>query len=208
MSTAAVKTVKNVVFDIGNVMVKWSPAEIVRKTFGEDADQEYYVNAIFQDKLWYALNRGEVTEDEAKARYREALNLTDEQADLLFHHIKDSQDVLDGSVELLQQLHEAGYPLFALTDNVKEIVWYLKRRYDFWKYFQGVVVSAEVNCLKPDPEIFYHLLESNGIRASETVFLDDMPANVQGARDVGMEAIQFHCADKCTDELKEIGLTF
>ena len=149
-----------------------------------------------------------ITDPDKEILYREELNLSEQEADLLFHHIKDSQDILDGSVELLERLHDAGYPLFALTDNVHEIVWYLKRRYDFWKYFKGVVVSAEVNCLKPNPDIFYHLLESNGLEPSETVFLDDMPANVQGARNVGMEAIQFQNADKCTDELKEKGLSF
>ena len=205
MDTAAVK---NVVFDIGNVMVKWSPAEIIRKTFGEDADVEYYLKAIFQHTLWYALNKGEMTEEEAKEQYRQALNLSHEEADRLFYNIKDSQDLLDGSVELLERLHEAGYPLYALTDNVKEIVTYLKSRYDFWKYFQGVVVSAEVNCLKPDPEIYYHLLESNGIKANETIFFDDMPANVQGAQEVGLEAIQFQNAAKCASDLQGIGLRF
>ena len=205
MDTTAVK---NVVFDIGNVMVKWSPAEIIRKTFGEDADVEYYLKAIFQHTLWYALNKGEMTEEEAKAQYREALGLSAGETDRLFDNIKDSQDLLDGSVKLLERLHEAGYPLYALTDNVKEIVAYLKRRYDFWKYFQGVVVSAEVNCLKPDPEIYYHLLESNGIEAGETIFFDDMPANVRGAQDVGLKAIQFQDAERCVSDLRDIGLRF
>ena len=200
--------VKNVVFDVGNVLVKWSPGEIVRRTFGESVDMEQFIESIFQHELWMALNKGELSEESAKQEYLRVLDVSESQIDTLFHQIKDTQELIEGTSVLLIRLYNAGYPLYALTDNVNEIVKYLRSRYDFWKYFEGVVVSAEVKCMKPNPEIFNHLLTDHDIRADETVFIDDHLPNVQGARNLGFSAIHFSGAEYCESELKGLGLVF
>lgn len=69
-------------------------------------------------------------------------------------------------------------------------------------------MSAEVALLKPQPEIYQALLSRYDLNPSETVFLDDMPYNVEGAKQVGMAAIQFENASQCESELKEMGLSF
>ena len=60
----------------------------------------------------------------------------------MFFHVKDTQDLVDGTVEMMERLIAAEYRLFALTDNVKEIETYLRGRYDFWRHFDGVINSA------------------------------------------------------------------
>ena len=200
--------IKNVVFDVGNVLVRWSPTEILTRTFDGRADISALTNAIFRNELWYALNRGELTEEEAKQEYHRQLQIAESDLDRLFFHIKDTQDPVDGSAELLERVHKAGYPLYALTDNIKELVQYLRVRYDFWTYFQGVIVSAEVNCLKPGPEIFQHLLNDYNLLAHETVFIDDSLPNIQGAQALGLQAIHFHNAEQCGKALKELGVQF
>lgn len=69
-------------------------------------------------------------------------------------------------------------------------------------------MSAEVELLKPQPEIYQALLSRYDLNPSETVFLDDMPYNVEGAKQVDMAAIQFENASQCESELKEMGLSF
>lgn len=66
--------IRNVVFDIGNVLVRWAPVEIVRLTFGESGDNHQQARSIFTHPLWAALNRGELTESEAKAAYQETFS--------------------------------------------------------------------------------------------------------------------------------------
>ena len=66
-------TIRNVVFDIGNVLVKWSPEEIIRKTFGEEADTEKLIEKIFRNECWIALNKGELSEESAKQKYQRIL---------------------------------------------------------------------------------------------------------------------------------------
>ena len=126
----------------------------------------------------------------------------------MFFHVKDSQDLVDGTVDLMERLVAAEFRLFALTDNVKEIESYLRERYDFWRHFDGVVNSAYVGCLKPDPQIFNHLLEGFGLEPQHTVFMDDMPHNVDGARAMNMHAIQFKTAEQAEGALRALGLRF
>ena len=199
---------KNVIFDIGNVLVKWSPKDIVRATFGDNLLVDSRVQNIFQHELWYLLNRGEINESQAKQQYQTVLGLTPMLVSRLFEEVKYSQVPVEGTTELVRKLKLAGYSLYALTDNVKEIVAHLRSQYEFWKDFCGVVVSAEVKCMKPAPEIYHHLINTYNIVPNETVFIDDHFPNVQGARDVGLKAIQFQSSVQCERDLRSMGLSF
>lgn len=198
--------IRNIVFDIGNVVVRWNPALIAERAFGTERGTADYAAEIFGGPLWKAINRGEYSEAEAKLAYRRDHGLTTEEADDLFFHIKESLELLPDTAELMVRLSANGYRLFALTDNVHEIVAYLKQRYDFWDHFEGATVSAEIGLLKPSPEIYRHLLDSNGLEAEETLFLDDVPANAKGARDVGMHALVFTTADRAVADMRALGI--
>ena len=200
--------IKNVVFDVGNVIVRWSPIEIIRLTFGAAEDPEPLANSIFQNRIWLDLNKGRITESEAKLQYQQQNNLSAEQCERLFYYVKHTQLLIYGSVDLIQRIKAAGYGIYGLTDNVAEIVAYLKSTYQFWSLFDGVTVSAEVGLLKPQPEIYQSLLSQHGILAAETVFIDDMPGNVQGAEAAGLAAIQFENSAQCECDLTALGLRF
>jgi putative hydrolase of the HAD superfamily len=198
--------IRNIVFDIGNVVVRWDPQLISTRTFGEAEATAELVQSIFKHPLWYQLNRGEVTEAEAKRAYCDGLGREPAQLDQLFLNIKASMDLIPGTVELMERLVKVGYRVFALSDNVRETVLYLRQRYDFWQHFEGVVISAELGWLKPDPRIYGHLLQSFDLVPEETVFLDDVLRNVEGARAVKMHAIQFVDAERAEAELVALGV--
>jgi putative hydrolase of the HAD superfamily len=82
---------------------------------------------------------------------------------------------------------------------------YLERRYDFWDLFDGAVISSRVHYCKPEREIYEHLLKTYDLAAAETVFIDDVEANVRGARAVGMQAIQFVSTEQTERALREMG---
>ncbi len=200
--------IKNVVFDVGNVIVRWSPDEIVRLTFGSANSPEQLAKSLFQSKTWLDLNKGLITVSEAKVQYQQEHGLSYEDCERLFYYAKQTQLLLYGSVDLIKRVKSAGYKVFALTDNVVEIVEYLKLNYEFWELFDGAIVSAEVKLLKPQPEIFHALLSTYSLEAVETVFIDDMSYNVEGAEGVGMSAIQFKDVTQCEHALKALGLSF
>ncbi len=202
--------IKNVVFDIGNVFVQWSPPEVIRRCFDlpPDSAENRERTKLLRSPLWLRLNRGELTETEAELAYQAEHGLTKDEAAALLFHVKDHQDLIDGTEAIARRLQAAGYRLFALTDNVREIVLHLKSRYRFWELFEGAVVSAEVGMLKPHEGIFRHLVESFGLEPSETVFLDDMQANVDGAKRIGLQACLFTSAAQCEQDLRALGLRF
>ena len=200
--------IKNVIFDIGNVFVRWSPTEICRLTFGDNTDLSATANSVFNTDIWRDLNKGLFTESVAKQRFIETLNFAEKDIEALFFYVKESLIPIYGTQSLCQRVKSAGYNTFALTDNVSEIIEHLQARYDFWPAFDGVVASCDLGVLKPNPEIYQHLLNKFGLEPSECVFLDDMPYNIQGAKAVGMHGIQFLNAAQCGDDLTTLGLKF
>ncbi|KZN61701.1 HAD family hydrolase [Pseudoalteromonas luteoviolacea] len=201
-------TIKNVVFDIGNVVVRWSPEDIISMTFGQSHLDSGLIERVFHSDIWLDLNKGLMSEEETKLRYQKELGLNQSDCDRLFHYIKHSLIPIYNSEALIERVKKAGYKVYALTDNVHEIVDYLKETYQFWPLFEGAIVSADLGVLKPQPAIYDALLTQFSLNANETVFIDDMPHNVAGAKAMGIEAIQFEDAGQCEDELKKLGLAF
>ncbi|HAS3630774.1 TPA: HAD family phosphatase [Vibrio cholerae] len=182
--------IRNVVFDVGNVIVKWAPQDIAQLTFGEGEESAFMATALFRSEFWRDLNKGKYTEAEVKRALHQQLGLSSDTLEQLFFHIKNTQVLLPGTLQLMDDLLKAGYRLYALTDNVNEIVAYLKKQYDF--------------C----PAIYQHLADSQRILPQESVFMDDMPANVEGARQQGFHAIQFVDAHQARVQLAQMGLHF
>ncbi len=195
--------IKNIVFDIGNVLVRWQPTTVVESFFPQ-ADAEQLTRLLFKSPDWLDLNRGKMTEAELIARQHKKLDIEVIKLQQLMQAIKESMLPIDQSFELLQHLSQLKYPLYALTDNVREIVNYLRKRYHFWDLFQGVVCSAEVGYLKPMPEIYQVLLSTYSLLPQETLFIDDHLPNVEGAKAVDMASFQFFNVQQCVTELNKL----
>lgn len=186
---------------MGNVLVRWDPHFIVSNAFPEREDHAGLVQSIFKHKTWLDHNLGYITQHEAINQYHHRLGIEKEHLEQMMVIVKQSLIPIKGSFELLHSLHAAQFNLYALTDNTKDIMAYLKEKYDFWNVFQGIVVSAEVGHLKPSREIYHHLLDKYDLQPQETVFIDDYLVNVEGARTLGIHAIQFKNAEQCMQEL-------
>jgi len=199
--------IKNIVFDIGNVLVRWDSRGIVEAAFGlhGDAAHARWRTLFVEADIWRALNRGEHTEAGAKRAFVEAGHCTEEEVGALWAALYASLHLIEDTPPLMARLKAAGYRLFALTDNVREIVAHLSQ-HDWWAMFEGVTNSAELGCLKPDPRMYAHVLEANGLVADETVFLDDMPGNVEGAQAAGMHAFVFTDAAQAERDLRTLGV--
>ncbi|MGE3320001.1 MAG: HAD family hydrolase [Candidatus Berkiella sp.] len=197
-------TIKNIVFDVGNVLVRWDPQHIINHVFPNDENAPLLVQNIFRHQTWYDLNLGTINEAQAIDRYHQQLGISQAQLQILLQVVKESLVPVPGSIELLERLSTKPFHLYALTDNTIEIMAYLKNKYTFWPLFKGIVVSAEIGLLKPSREIYHYLLEHHQLKANETVFIDDHPPNVEGAKAVGITAIQFSNSKQCIDALREL----
>lgn len=201
--------VKNIVFDIGNVLLKWSPPDIIKTLFPANPDQQILVQKIFKSQIWCDLNLGKLTEKEAISLYIKEFPKETSVFEILMDVVKESLTPLPGSLELFHKAYKSGKSLYSITDNVKEIMMFLKEKYDFFEKFQGIVVSAEEGFLKPSLEIYQILLDRYELISSETIFMDDVLRNVEGARQAGMHALHFTTAEACEKELQDrYGISF
>lgn len=198
--------IKNIVFDIGNVLVRWDPQSVVETLFPTHPDPTALTRKLFKDTPWYDINLGKITEPQLIQHYHQTLQIDPVKLEHLFHAIKESLIPIEGSFDLAKQLHLAGYPLYLLTDNTREIVRYLKTTYDFWPLFTGLVSSAEVGYLKPSSGIYNFLLNTYQLIPTETLFMDDLMMNVEGAKAVGMHSIQFTTVEQCVQDLRKLNI--
>jgi len=199
--------IQNIVFDVGNVLVKWDPIAVISEVFPEE-DPGILLKKIVKSDTWYHLNGGKITELEAIQQYHQSLNIPLQQFERFMTVVKESLLPMEGSFELVEKLYQANHPLYIITDNTREIESYLRQKYDFWSRFRGVVNSAHIGVLKPSPIIYRHLLETYQLIPEETIFFDDLQANVEGAIAVKMKAIQFETAAKCEADLRHLKVAF
>lgn len=197
--------ITNVVFDIGNVLMRWAPYEAIQMVFPEQAPKAFYQQLR---PIWIDLNLGKLSEKEAINNCVTQLQIPEDKIKSLMHKFKILQTQIPGSVQLLQELNNIGISLYSITDNVKEIMEFHTTHSNFLHYFKGVVVSADIGALKPDIQIYKYLLNNYNVNPSESVFIDDLLANVEGARAAGMQAFQFIDANSCRKTLIELGICF
>jgi len=199
--------IRNIVFDVGNVIVPWDPLGIERVAFGSERIAEPdYVSPFRGNPVWLAVNRGELSLEQAKDAYEADYGFDRSDIDRLYVSLRASFPLISDTVAMMQELRSAGYRLFAITDNVHEIVAQLKRDYSFWELFDHAAVSAELGVLKPDPKIYQWLLEAAGIDPTESVFMDDVQRNVDGAIAQGMRAFVFTDASAARSNLQALGV--
>jgi HAD superfamily hydrolase (TIGR01509 family) len=192
---------KNVVLDIGNVLLSWDPAALLREHLAPAADHALFLREVFEHADWVDLDRGTLEEEEAILRFRERTGAPLELLHRIVHASKSSLTPIPESLALLEELDRTGVDLYCLS-NMSHGTWsFLRPRHGFWSRFKGIVISAELGVVKPDPAIYRHLLQAYALAPAETVFLDDRPANVEGARRAGIHAFVFEGAQSARARL-------
>ncbi|MEX1204119.1 MAG: HAD family phosphatase [Dongiaceae bacterium] len=199
--------VRAVVFDLGGVLIDWNPRHLYRKLFdGDAAAMERFLDTVCTP----AWNE----EQDAGRPFADAVALLvarhPEQGEMIAAYDRRWDEMLagpiDGTVAILAELKARGTPLAALTNWSAEKFPVARRRFDFLAWFDAIVVSGEIGMRKPDPRIYRHLLESRGLDASGTLFIDDSAANVTAARALGMPALQFSAPPALRADLEALGL--
>jgi|tagenome__1003787_1003787.scaffolds.fasta_scaffold20538532_2 2-haloacid dehalogenase len=194
-----------VVFDLGGVLVDWDPRHLYRRLLPEDEIEPFLEEIGFQE--W---NRAQ----DAGRGWAEAVEQLAAQhphrRELIaaYAHRYDEAlaGELPGTVALLDELHERGTRLLALTNWSAETFPRARERFPFLTRFEGIVVSGEERVAKPDAEVFRRLTERFAVDPREAAFVDDSPANVATARRLGFTGLVFTDADTLRADLARLGL--
>src|SRR6185437_15980908 len=184
-------TLMFVVFDIGNVLVRWNPRNLFRKTIKDEARMERFLaTALAMDFVSLtdiAADFSKAVAERARAfpEFARELHLFDER------WVETIGGPIEENVALMRRLKAAGRPVYALS-NFATVKFALARRmFDFLGEFDHAVISGHVGVVKPDPRIFQILFERSGRRPEELVFVDDQLKNIEAARSLGMPSIHY-----------------
>jgi putative hydrolase of the HAD superfamily len=196
--------VRNVIFDLGGVVFDWNPDHIVARVQPVAELQAALKKALFGHADWRMFDRGTLSESELIDRLQLRLGATRPEVDTILDAVRSSLVAKPDTVNLLRALQAQGTPLYCLSNMPASIYTHLRQRHSFWDAFSGIVISGEVQLMKPEPEVFMHLLAAFHLRPEESVFIDDLLPNIESARQVGLHAIWFKDAAQCRRELDRI----
>ena len=196
--------VRNVIFDLGGVVFEWNPDHIVARVQPVPELRPSLKAALFGHADWRLFDRGALTEPELIERLQVRIGATRQEVEVILDAVRHSLVEKPETLQLIRALQARGMPLYCLSNMPGSIYTHLRERHNFWGVFSGIVISGQVQMMKPEPEVFKHLLETFNLRAEESVFVDDLPANIESARQVGLHAILFKDAGQCRSELEQI----
>jgi 2-haloacid dehalogenase len=195
------------VFDLGGVLIDWNPRYLYRKLFaGDDAAMEQFLANICSS-AWNIQQDAGRSFAEACASLKLEHPGYAELIDAWFdRHGEMLAGPIPGAVEILEELHDRGVLLYALSNWSAETFPTAQRQFKFLQRFRGIMLSGEVRLIKPDPRIFQCFFENFAIDPAHAIYIDDLPANVAAANALGMHGILFTDAAAVRTELLKVGL--
>lgn len=195
-----------VAFDLGGVLIDWNPRHLYRKLFADPAEMEDFLDRICTSDWHRQHDLGaDITSscERLAARhpaYRDMIMAWAERGEEM------AAGQYDQMVCLLAEVKAAGLRCFALSNMETQPFAIRLARFPFMSWFDGHVISGLEGVAKPDPRIFQILLDRYGLAPEETAFTDDSPSNVEAARVLGINAVQYAGAQQFRHELRALGI--
>jgi FMN phosphatase YigB (HAD superfamily) len=179
---------KNIVFDVGAVLISWKPDEFLKNTFGDSlspAISKYFEN--FSSGNWADLDRGTITDVQAIAALTKDLGAS--TANKLITCMVDHLTPLSDGITIFNEIKSRGYKTYILSNMSELCLQKIAAENDFVKQVDGAIWSYKVKCIKPEPQIYHELLREYSLKAEECIFIDDREENIKGAQALGIDGI-------------------
>lgn len=199
--------IRNIVFDLGGVLIDWNPRYLYRKIFSSSVEMEKFLTGVCNQD-WNE------KQDEGRSFSEGVAELV-----LKFPQFKQEiesydlrwEEMLNGPIFPVVRILESissrkSYRLLGLSNWSKEKFHIAEREFPFLSLFEDIVVSGKLGLKKPDPRIFEHLCKKHSILPQQTVFIDDSRVNIESALELGFCAIHFRSSDQLNEELTQLGL--
>lgn len=183
--------IKNYIFDLGNVVFILDWDKVLNKYDITKEEKELLRNVTFNSKEWVELDGGTILKEEAIKIMLGKLpeNLHSYCQDLMSTW-KDGLVINNNIINLIKDIKAKGYNTYVLSNAPLEIDEFLDNQ-NVKNLFDGVLLSAFDKMLKPNKEIYELLLSRFNLNPEESIFIDDKLENVEGAKNLKMDAFQF-----------------
>lgn len=199
--------IKNVVFDMGGVLVDYDPEKTLRAFFGPEA-AEILLKEIFRNQVWSDKDRGIISPREIVEMKRDVVppEFFDRTAEMINNFYPYMPPFEDARL-LVKLLKENGYGLYLLSNASKDF--HREKRFiPALREFDGLMISADYGLLKPEKEIYLAFFDRFSLKPGECFFIDDSPENVEGAKAVGMDGFCYKSGNVefLKKVLKDVGI--
>ena len=187
------KEIRNIIFDIGNVLVRFDPLDYLIRTYGDDFETIRLLHLnVFASEEWKLLDQGLITTEEAIVRIEERIPQYKDTVEKIMRTWETFLiEEISTSVYFLEKFKEMGYKIYALSNYPERGFLYTERNFSVFKLFDGKVISYNVREVKPGKRIYEILLEKYQLKAEECIFIDDTLANIGTAQELGIKGIHF-----------------
>lgn len=186
------KKVKNIIFDMGNVLLKFDPYVSLNIYCENEEDKEIIYRELFKGPEWIMGDEGKITNGQryelVKERVPERLHQT---LKLIVENWDMCMEPVEGAQEFYKLVKEKGYHTYILSNACNHFYGYFPKYYDL-KSFDAVVVSSDVKMIKPSHVIYEYILKKYHLNPEECLFIDDVEANTKAAQEAGINAIIFN----------------
>lgn len=201
--------IKNIVLDAGRVLVAWQPKQLMKELGFSDEIIVRLSKALFESGVWNEADRGVLSDAEFLDLAISQAPEYEKEIRLFWNNIDKAIWQLTYTREWIRGMKQNGYHVYVLS-NYGNFTYEKTREtaLSFLEDVDGAIFSYQVRMIKPDAEIFQALFKKYGLTPEESVFLDDLPANVEGARAVGMKGIVFTNLKDALVELQKLGVEF
>ena len=198
--------IQNLIFDVGDVLLEYRWFEMLTKDFGLSEDEARRIGGeMFDNEIWVqGLDGGRLSLEEAIHQYE--LKYPDD-VKVMGWFLRNGEQMVVKRPEVWDKvaaLKEKGYKIYLLSNYSDELFHMHTKGAKFLDVIDGGVVSYQVHALKPDREIYEILLKKYDLKAEECLFFDDRAANVEGAKNVGIRAIQVTSREMLNETLDKM----
>ena len=196
--------ITTIIFDLGGVLIDWNPRYVYRTIF----ESEEKIDWFFENICTHEWNEHQDAGRSLKEATDELLAKYPEHENEIRAYYDRWEEMLGGpiheTVSILRSLKETNkYKLYALTNWSAETFPKALERFEFFKWFDGIVVSGAEKTRKPFADFYKILLDRYNIDPTTSLLIDDNLRNIKGAEKVGINGIQFTNAEQLKSDLKE-----
>ena len=180
---------KNILFDMGNVLVTYNPEWVIRHYTEDEALIREVKNIVFHSQEWLLLDAGLIEEEKAERNWME--RLSSDKAREIAHlsflnwHLYNMK-VIPGTAEMIRALKENGKEIYLLSNASMRLLSIYKEVIPAVECFSGIFYSAAHKCVKPQDIIYERFLKEYSLNPADCFFIDDLEENISAAKAVGI----------------------
>jgi len=188
------------------VLLSFKPEEFLLR-FTEDQDLiRFFIQNIIRSKTWLKLDRGSISVESARYEFLEQFPEKDTIINLFFEVWTEILIPIQENVQILKDLKKNGYNCYYLSNFIEEAYWIVIKKFDFFSFFNGGIISSLVKLIKPESEIYSCLLKKYELKPEECLFIDDVIGFLRPAKRLGFMTIHYTPESDLRQELNNLGI--